>query len=168
MIFYVFQGKTYKQGRSGGYLWSPQTTSKGHKNKGYYTMTDVHTGDFILHHRNGEIVAISIANSDCYECDRPNELKDLRGNTNWIVKGYRVDCEYFDFDKPIDTRDFAEWLANHYVEGNAFNRNGTPAEKYINHLSDEQAVFLLEQAIEKQENKETLKTLKAALSEIKK
>ena len=61
-IFYVFQGKTYKHERDGGYVWSPKLTKDGRKNPGYENMKDVHKGDFILHNNKRWIFVISNKN----------------------------------------------------------------------------------------------------------
>ena len=37
-IFYVFQGKTYREERTGGYVWSPQLNKAGGRNVGYEKM----------------------------------------------------------------------------------------------------------------------------------
>ena len=34
-VFYVFQGETYNEECSGGYVWSPQRNKAGGKNAGY-------------------------------------------------------------------------------------------------------------------------------------
>lgn len=43
-IFYVFQGETYNEESSGGYVWSPQLNKSGRKNAGYTMMTQVKKG----------------------------------------------------------------------------------------------------------------------------
>ena len=66
-IYLVNQGKTYKDEREGGYLWSPKRDAGGKNNAGYTLMTSVKRGDFILHNSGGKISSISIAVKDCYE-----------------------------------------------------------------------------------------------------
>lgn len=39
-IYYVFQGVTYSQERSGGYVWSPKRDKNGNNNAGYKMMTN--------------------------------------------------------------------------------------------------------------------------------
>ena len=38
-VYYVFQGMTYDNERTGGYVWSPQLAKGGRKNAGYDRMT---------------------------------------------------------------------------------------------------------------------------------
>ena len=76
-VFYVFQGETYRQERTVGYVWSPQKSRIGSINADYTTMTKIHKGDFILHNCNEKIVAISIAREDCREALKPYELMNF-------------------------------------------------------------------------------------------
>ena len=164
-VFYVFQGVTYQQERDGGYVWSPQKDSSGHNNIGYSTMTNVKKGDFILHNANGKIMAISIAKTDCYESNRPVELTSSRQGTQWANKGYRIDTNYIDLEKPVATTTHKQWLKDHYDASSAFTREGMGKQQYMCHLADEHAKFFLNKAIELQTNAEIIRNLQAALFE---
>lgn len=129
-VYYVYQGETYDEERSGGYVWSPKLTKNGKKNAGYTMMTNVKMGDFILHNSNGKIMAVSIAKADCKDGKQPKELAD------------------------------------HYKEGSAFTVKGTGKQQYMCSIDDEQAVYLLENAIKLQSDENTIKMLKAALADI--
>lgn len=165
-VFYVFQGETYDEERSGGYVWSPQLNSAGHKNAGYTMMTEVKKGDFILHNSNGQIMAISVAQADCFEANQPTELSSAETSVTWNDEGYRINTKYYDFDVSVKATNYKEWLKNHYDPNSAFTSAGTGKQQYMCHLADEQAIFLLNKAIGHQTDDETLKNLKAALSEI--
>ncbi len=165
-VYYVFQGETYHQERTGGYVWSPQLNKSGGKNAGYTMMTKIRKGDFILHNSNGKVMSLSIAKDDYYEANQPKELSDADTTVKWDDEGYRVDTEYFDFDVPLITTNYAGWLAAHYKEGSAFTKVGRGKQQYMCHLADEHAVFLLEKAIGLQKDKMVLRHLQDALSEI--
>ncbi len=165
-VFYVFQGETYREERSGGYVWSPQKNKSGGANAGYTTMTKIHKGDFILYNSNGKIVSISIAREDCRSAQQPQELIDADTTVKWDNLGYRVDTDYFDFDHPVKTTDYSDWLVEHYIQGSAFTSAGRGKQQYMCHLADEHAIFLLERAIEKQSHEDVLRHLRDALSEI--
>ncbi len=165
-VFYVFQGETYNEERTGGYVWSPQLNSAGRKNAGYTRMTEVKKGDFILHNFNGRIMAISVAQEDCYDANQPTELSDADTTVIWADEGYRIDTTYYDFDEPVKTTNYKEWLKDHYDPNSAFTTNGTGKQQYMCHIADDQAIFLLNKAIELQKDNEVLKNLKAALAEI--
>ena len=165
-VFYVFQGETYDEERAGGYIWSPQLNKSGGKNAGYTMMTNVKKGDFILHNSNGRVVAISIAKADYYEATQPRELSVAETSVEWNDEGYRVDTEYFDFEIPLYTTNYKEWLESHYIEGSAFTRVGRGKQQYLCHLADEHAIFLLEKAIGLQNDEQVLDQLKDALADI--
>lgn len=165
-VFYVFQGETYEQERRGGYVWSPKLAKGGRRNAGYTMMTKVHKGDFILHNSNGKVMAISIAQTDCYDGTQPRELADADTTVTWDDDGYRIDTEYYDFDVPLVTTDYQRWLKDHYIEGSAFTTAGRGKQQYMCSLTDEHAIFLLDKAIGLQRDPDVLKNLRDALSDI--
>lgn len=165
-VYYVFQGETYKEERSGSYVWSPQLNKSGGKNAGYTMMTNIRKGDFILHNSNGKIVSISIAKDDYYKANQPHELSVAETSVEWDDEGYRVDTDYFDFDVPVIATNYKQWLMDHYIDGSAFTRTGTGKQQYMCHLADEHAIFLIEKAISLQRDKVVLNHLKDALAEI--
>ena len=165
-VFYVFQGETYDQERPGGYVWSPKLNRNGGKNAGYSMMTNIRKDDFILHNVNGKVVSISIAKTDYYEAKEPHELIEANTSVDWDEAGYRVDTDYFDFDVPLLTTNYKNWLEEHYIEGSAFTRAGRGKQQYMCHLADEHAIFLLEKVIALQRSSTVLKHLKDALAEI--
>ena len=165
-VFYVFQGETYDEECSGGYVWSPQRNKFGRKNAGYTTMTQVKKGDFILHNANAKIMAISIAQVDCYEAMQPEALKTANPSIDWGNEGYRIDTNYFIFDTPLRITDYKEWFRQHYQKDSAFMINGRGKQQYMCHLAPEHAVFILEKAAAIQQEENLLKTIQSALTEI--
>ena len=165
-LFYVFQGSTYEKELNGEYVWSPQLTKNGRKNAGFTNMTKIKKGDFILHNCNGEILAISIAKSDCYEEDQPRELAEGETMNKWQKEGYKVDLKYYPFDSPLKTADYREWLKKHYDEESAFNKEGRGKQQYLCMLAESHTVFLLEKIIARQTNSDVLFHLEGALNEI--
>ena len=165
-MFYVFQGETYEEERSGEYVWSPQLTKNGRKNAGYSKMKEICKGDYILHNSNGKIVAISVAKSDCYEAQQPWELSEADTSVIWDDDGYRVDTDYFDFDVPLLTSNYVAWMREHYIKGSAFTTAGRGKQQYMCSLADEHAAFLLKEAIRLQNSPEVLSKLNNALYDI--
>ncbi|MBQ8824048.1 MAG: hypothetical protein IJZ64_02315 [Ruminococcus sp.] len=165
-IFYVFQGETYIEEYSGGYVWAPQRNSSGHKNIGYTMMTNIKKDDFILHNKKGNIVAISIAQTDCYNAIQPKELLQANTTVNWQSEGYRVDTKYFEFDTPLNVKNYRDWLKDHYVKESAFNRFGKGKQQYMCRLAKEHADFLINNAIRLQKDTDLLLCLNKALSSI--
>ncbi|BAZ97517.1 HNH endonuclease [Dehalococcoides mccartyi] len=165
-VYYVFQGETYKEEHTGGYVWSPQLDTAGHKNAGYTMMTNIKEGDFILHNENGKVVAISVAQTDCYKASQPKELSQADTTIKWDDEGYRIDTDYFEFDVPLFTANYKDWLEKNYIDGSAFTRVGRGKQQYMCSLADEHAIFLIEKAINLQKDRDVLSYLKGALADI--
>lgn len=68
-------------------------------------MEEVRKGDVIIHSVNKEIKAISIATSNCYSANQPDELKR---EEMWEDDGYMVDCQYIDIRYQIITSDYMD------------------------------------------------------------
>lgn len=163
-VFYVYQGETYRDELEGGFVWAPQLNGRGHKNKGYTMMTFIKKGDFILHNFNGRLMAISIAQTDCFKDEKPSD-KYSKG-TPWDVDGYRVNTVYKELETPVKVTDHKNWLKNNYKENSAFTVDGTGKQQYMSAIDNEHAIYLLNEAITLQTDKSIIKVLKDALSDI--
>ncbi len=164
-VFFVNQGKTAEHEYVGKYVWAPQKNKVGNDNPGFYTMNEIRKGDFIIHNRKSKIYAISIAQNDCYVADQPSELYSA-SNNSWNDDGYRVDCEYFVLDNPLNIKVARPWFESHYNEDSAFNVKGGCKQQYMCHISDDHAIYLLEKALEIQGNRITKGVLQSALEDI--
>lgn len=165
-IFYVFQGETYNEEFSGGYVWSPQLNKSGRKNAGYTMMTQVKKGDLILHNSNGTIMAVSIARTDCYESTQPVELRNANTSINWDNEGYRIDTDYLSFDTPLKITAYKDWLCQHYQKESAFTISGRGKQQYMCRLAPKHAVFILEKAAYIQREQNLKEAIQAILREL--
>ena len=147
MVFLVNQGKTWKQERAGGFLWSPQVDQAGHKNAGYTLMSSVKKGDYILHNKGGAIAAISIAQTDCYDSVQPEEVRKNSGEYAWNDNGFRIDTAYFDFHNPVRTAELAEWSKLHPHEGSCFQVDGKLKLRYLCDVAEEDARYIINEAL---------------------
>ena len=128
-------------------------------------MTEINKGDFIIHSEDSHIRAISVAKTDCYEAEQPNELYTA-SDGSWNNEGYRIDCEYFVLENQLNIKAEKSWLASHHDDKSAFDVNGKCKQQYMCSISDEHAIYLLEKALESQ-NSRTLKgVLQSALEDI--
>ncbi len=64
-------------------------------------MENVKAGEVIVHSYNAKIAAVSIAESDAYTFEQPEELKESR---LWLDDGWRVDIRYIDILNHIKVR----------------------------------------------------------------
>lgn len=124
--FFVFQNKSFDAERRGGYLWAPKSNQDGRKVSHWIMMEEVHKGDIIIHSVNKNIRAISIAISDCYSANQPDELKREQ---MWEDDGYMIDCQYIDIQYPIVTSDYMDTILElqpaKYAPFNSIGRGNT-------------------------------------------
>jgi hypothetical protein len=136
-FFFVFQNKTYNQERNGEYLWAPKGPCAHWKN-----LNLVKKGDITFHSYYGNLVALSIAKSDCFEANQPIELQREH---HWENDGRRVNCNYFIVPNPIPFADYKEQILRRQPKKYApFNRLGRGNSGYFYILNRQTADFLLE------------------------
>lgn len=141
MTFYVFQGSTFDRESRNGYIWAPISNKAGRTFHHWDRLCDVHPGDIILHGYNAHVQAVSIARSECYECNQPEEL---RTENLWDQEGRRVDCEYIIFKSPIRTAEFVDdilRLCN--VKYAPFDKDGNGNMGYLYEIHRELAKIFL-------------------------
>jgi hypothetical protein len=90
--WWVNQNQTYRQEQRGNYMWSPKRKADGHRNYFYDTMRIVAPGDIVLSFRQGEIGALGVAQSYCYESPKPQDFGNA--GQNWDAIGWRVDVRW--------------------------------------------------------------------------
>ena len=164
-VFYVVQSNTYREERAGGYVWSPKVAKNGAHIPGYTTMSQIRRGDTILNHFNGGVISLGIAITDCY--DSPKPLAFTAGvSSGWSSGGYKVDVNYLDVN-PMKISDHSKWIAAHHYHGGIFSVNGTVSQgKYMNHLQDEYAIYLLLSLQKKQTSVAVLSVIEDALNSV--
>ncbi len=105
--FIVMQGDTYVVEKEAGVIWSPKEDKGGHEPHSWKRMKEVKKGDPIFHYVKGEIVAVSLAKSDCVEEARPSTL----WHQTVADKGYLVALEYHELDVPLNVREQFEEIS---------------------------------------------------------
>lgn len=164
MVFLVNQGKTWKQERAGGFLWSPQLDKAGHNNAGYLLMRSVNKGDYILHNKGGAIAAISIVRTDCYDAVQPEEVRENSGEYDWNDSGFRIDTAYFDFSIPVPTADLVPWTKSHPHPGSCFQVDGKLKLQYLCNIAEEDARYVINEVLKREQDPVVKSVLYDALS----
>lgn len=145
MTFYVFQGDTFDIESRGGFIWAPKHSQNGGRVFHWDNMLLVKEGDIVLHGCNGYVVAASIAVSNCYDCDRPEERTF---EDSWNNEGRRVDLKYTTFLNPIKTSDFYYDILEYCkVKYSPFDKDGNGNMGYLYELNRELARIFLRAAI---------------------
>lgn len=150
MIYLVNQGKTWKQERAGGFLWSPKVDIAGHQNPGYSLMSKVKKGDYILHNKGGQIAAISIAKADCFDAVQPEEVRENSGTYDWNDDGFRIDTEYFDFSVPLSNAELAQWSKLHPHADSCFRIDGKLKLRYLCNIAEQDARHIINEVLKQE------------------
>lgn len=166
MIYLVNQGKTWKQERDGGFLWSPQVDKAGHQNPGYSLMREVKKGDYILHNKGGQIAAISVAKANCYAATQPEEVRENSGTYDWNDTGFRIDTEYYDFKVPLINADLALWSKLHPNVNSCFQIDGKLKLRYLCNVAEQDARYMIAQALAREQDLQVKAVLYDALNSI--
>lgn len=138
--FHVFQNKSYKEERSGGYLWAPQKSKNGQTFHHWEDMKYVKKGDIIFNSFKGQLVSVLIARDDCKEHERPIGLDQLE---LWEREGWMVKANYFDLDIPITYKDYMQTILELQDERYApYNKSGRGNTGYLFRVSTQLADYL--------------------------
>ena len=162
--YLVFQGGTFDQECSGGYLWAPKYGGGNRQFHYWKSMLEVNKGDIIFHMDHGLIRAISFAKGRCYDCIKPPELdiKDL-----WSTNGRKLDCIYHVLNYPLMANKFqAEKIK--YCSGlkyMPFNVHGSGNYGYLFHLPFKLAQIFASDIVMKNPYMKSLDSLTCLLSD---
>ena len=134
-VWWVNQGQTYEQERTGGFVWAPQRTDRGAVLGHWLNVSKLAKGDVVVHYANGQIRAIGSVTTDAVEAQKPTELGD-----SWGSDGYQAIIKYFDLANPIRLSEIPEAVRT--AEAGAFNRNGGVNQGYLFPVSADFAIIL--------------------------
>lgn len=166
-IYLAAQNKSFEVESTGGYLWSPQ---KGNRQGNPFTpnqykmMRKVKKGDYILNACDQKIKAISVALNDCYEAKKPND-KIYSRYEGFQVDGYRFDAKYYKLVPEIGKTDVNKYAINHPEENTCFKKNGDFRVAYMCSLTKNNADYILNKILEKQQDDDVIKILKDAIKQ---
>jgi len=140
MVFWVFQGGSFIQEFTGGYMWAPTSGIHHHER-----LRDVRQGDIILHGCGGELKAVSVAKDACYSCTQPAELFN---EGDWGKDGLKVDCDYTEISKPIKTSTYRDDIIR-ICKGKyqPFKQNGDGNQGYLFEIDLELAKIFISESV---------------------
>ena len=105
-FWWVNHKQTFKEETSGGYIWSPKTSSNGARNPTYINLTLTHPGDVVFSYANKKIAAIGVVAAPCAEQGKPEEFGN-RGE-NWQQSGWVVPIDWVSLPVP--------WVPSDYID----------------------------------------------------
>ena len=83
-VWWVNQGKTYRQERDGKFIWAPQTISSGATLGHHENVSRVQATDIVVHYANGSVVALGQVQAAAEESSKPTALE----NEQWGKDGW--------------------------------------------------------------------------------
>lgn len=140
--WWVNQGQTYEEERSGGYLWSPKLARNGSRRPYYDAMMEVAVDDIIFHYQSkptGSVRSLSLVTSPAVSAEQPPEL---RHTGLWDDDGWLVEVRHVDRIRQV-ARDEAMALG---VGERPFTSTGRVNQGYLYALSERFGTALLELA----------------------
>lgn len=140
--YIVMQGKTYEEERNAKIIWSPQEDKNGNIPHSWLRMKEVNEGDRIFHYVKGEIVAMSVALSNCEVDNKPSSLELYE---QWGDAGFLVKLNYYELEKPLSIRKYFEEIQPVLpTKYSPFQQNGSGNQGYLYPCNDELAIKLID------------------------
>ncbi|PFD75195.1 restriction endonuclease [Bacillus cereus] len=140
--FIVMQGHTYLEEKELEIIWSPKKDRGGNVPHSWKRMMDVKEGDRIFHYVKGNIVAVSIAEEDCKESNKPSIMKS---HEQWNDEGYLVSLKYHELEKPINIREKFEEISQLLpIKYSPFQSDAKGNQGYLYPCNEELALKLIE------------------------
>ena len=140
--FFVMQGETYQEEKELGIIWSPQQDSGDQIPHSWLRMKEVNEGDRIFHYVKGNIVAISVANTDCYTATKPSKMQRYERSNG---DGYLVELEYHELEEPLNVHSkFDEISPLLPIKYSPFQQDGNGNSGYLYPCNEDLVIKLLE------------------------
>jgi len=141
-IWFVCQGSTFTNEIGKKFLWAPKLDKAGNPKFFWDNMKRVKKGDIIFNYSKG-IKGVSMAINDSYESN------NVENQSSWGKEGFRVDIDFFEFDKDIKIEDLKSikpnlQLALSGIEKKPFNSNGGVNQGYLYEFSPEAGKLIIE------------------------
>lgn len=124
--WWVNQGASYQQEKTGGFLWAPVQGRKGNTFAHWANMEKVREGDIVLHYANVALRAVSVVTKASIHAAKP----DSHSGEPWEDDGYLVRSDYSEFASPIPLHDIPLDFREGEV-GGPFNREGNVNQGYL-------------------------------------
>jgi putative restriction endonuclease len=154
--YWVNQGKTYKEEKSGAYLWAPVKNAQGNTFFHWENMLKLAVNDIVFNYRKGALVGYCVISSKSYFAPQPEEFTV---DVEWEHEGHMADAVYYVFDDPLVLEEVYHKI-EHVLPGKYSPINATKKEErlqikanqgYLYQINSEVAKLLCEIAKVKSE-----------------
>ena len=141
--WWVNQNQTYKYEVPGGFLWSPKQRADGGRNYFYQTMEHVSPGDLVFSYCKTYIKAVGVVQAKAVTAPKPDFAN---AGQNWSNVGWYVEVEFQEILKPIQPRNFMEFInplqEDKYapLQSNGYGKQGV----YLTEISEQLGNLLVQ------------------------
>lgn len=128
-FYFVFQGSTYENELSDGFIFAPYSPSSRWIHH-WERMSEVRRGDIIFHCVNTEVLAVSQALGSEHQIDMPRWAGQWR---QYGPKARRIDVDVHEVIHPVSTKYYREKNKEYCRDEDypPFNKNGTGNQGYL-------------------------------------
>lgn len=136
------QGHTYEEEKELGFIWAAKRDRGGSPSHSWQRMQEIQKDDIVFHCVKGEILAVSVATTDCQIAYRPTSFSQDETRRE---KGYLVTLNYHELDVPIHIRTKIKEISPFLpIKYSPFQANGHGNQGYLYPCNEQFAVKLLE------------------------
>ncbi len=140
--FIVMQGQTYQEEKELGMIWSRKQDNGGNLQHSWLRVKDVKIGDRIFHYVKGNLVAISVAKTECQIAQRPSTTPNHDQQGDY---GYLVELDYHELEVPIHVRSRFDVILPHLpIKYSPFQTDGNGNQGYLYPCNEELCIKLVE------------------------
>jgi len=133
--WWVNQSSTkYKNSKLTGYIWSPHEDKRGNEPYHWKAMKEIKRDDIIINFSEGFIKAISIAKSEAFEADRPEDSYYEQFSN---APGWKVDVDYEELSDPIPKDSITSKILDLNLKYSPFNSKLGVNLGYVYYLNSE-------------------------------
>lgn len=141
-FWWVSQNKTFQHESSGGYLWAPQTDSRGNTPYHWKNMEAVLPGDLIFSYVGQAIAAVSVALEGASPAEQP---AGFEREGDWNKHGWQIPARYLILPEPVAIKTLPDELVSILKgEYRPLDVNGGGKQAYLFEIPPEAGRQLLE------------------------
>lgn len=127
-FWWVSHNGTYKKERGLGYIWCPNTETKGVQRQGYLNLTRVQPGDLIFSYAEQRVSMVGRAIRAYVEEPRPAGKEYGENDGAWGEVGWKVPVQWQDVPSPFVPKDHIEELRPYCIKNGPLNEKGNGKE----------------------------------------
>jgi energy-coupling factor transporter ATP-binding protein EcfA2 len=138
-LWWVCQGRSYKEELETKQIWAPQRDVQGNPHYYLENVSRVKANDFVINYSQGKIRAISIATAGAYESPPPDYSQG-----KWTGNGWKVDLSYLELDQPVSLESVTPRILDIEISDRGpFTKQAQVKQGYLFELSKQEADLLV-------------------------